>query len=292
MTTARIGVLGGTSLVGRQLLTALAEQDVSVCAYSRKADQEAGQPGLRWLAAPQGEAGPQALQDCQDATWICLTPIWVLPTYFDALQKAGARKVVALSSTSRFTKTTSSVPKEQALVARLEQGEQALADWSARTGIPYVVLRPTLIYGGGKDGNISEIARLIQRLGVFPLLGAARGKRQPVHAADVAQAAWAAAVAPVANQSYNVSGAEVLEYREMVRRVFAAMGRRPRLLTVPMWVFGLAVAVLRKIPRYRHWTTGMAQRMNQDLVFDHAPAAADLGFKPRPFRLEADDLPA
>ncbi len=291
MFIARMGVLGGTSLVGRQLLAALAGQDVAVCAYSRQAQPQADS-GVRWLPAPHGEVDAAALQDCQDATWICLTPIWVLPAYFDALQRAGARKVVALSSTSRFTKTGSSVPREQELAARLEQGEQALADWSACSGIPYVVLRPTLIYGGGKDGNISEIARLIRRLGCFPLLGPARGKRQPVHAADVAQAAWMAARTAVENQAYNISGGEVLEYREMVQRVFQAMGRKPRLLRVPMWAFALAVAVLRKIHRYRHWTTGMAQRMNEDLVFDHNQAREDLEFHPRPFRLEAADLPA
>jgi hypothetical protein len=34
----------------------------------------------------------------------------------------------------------------------------------------------------------------------------------------------------------------------------------------------------------------MAQRMNEDLVFDHTPAVHDFGFAPRLFRPELGDL--
>ena len=77
----------------------------------------------------------------------------------------------------------------------------------------------------------------------------------------------------------------------MVARVFAALGRPVRLVTVPLLAFRLVVAVLRILPRYRHWSAAMAERMNRDLVFDHAEAARDFGFKPRGFALTAKDVP-
>ena len=164
--------------------------------------------------------------------------------------------------------------------------------WAEQSGIEWVVLRPTLIYGLGRDKNISEIARVICRFGFFPLLGRAQGLRQPIHAEDVAAACVAALQAPnAANRAYNISGGETLAYRDMVARVFAALGRQVRLVTVPLWAFRLAVAMLRRLPRYRHWSAAMAERMNRDLVFDHADAARDLGFKPRGFVLTAKDVP-
>jgi nucleoside-diphosphate-sugar epimerase len=87
---------------------------------------------------------------------------------------------------------------------------------------------------------------------------------------------------------YNISGGETLTYREMVARVFAALGRRPLLLTVPLWAFRLAVSALRCLPRYRQWSAAMAERMNRDLVFDHTEAGRDIGFKPRPFSISQD----
>ena len=77
----------------------------------------------------------------------------------------------------------------------------------------------------------------------------------------------------------------------MVARVFAALGRPARLLTVPLWSFRLTVAILRSLPPYRHYSAAMAERMNRDLVFDHADAARDLGFKPKGFALTAEDVP-
>lgn len=224
--------------------------------------------------------------------WICVAPIWVLPDYFALLEAAGARRVVVLSSTSRFTKVGSGDTAEQAIAAKLIDGETHLQAWAQSRGIEWVILRPTLIYGLGRDKNISEIARFIRRFGFFPLLGQAQGQRQPIHADDVAAACVAALQAPTAaNRAYNISGGETLAYRDMVARVFAALGRPVRLATVPLWAFRLAVALLRCLPRYRHWSAAMAERMNRDMVFDHTDAARDLGFKPRGFALTAEDVP-
>jgi nucleoside-diphosphate-sugar epimerase len=224
--------------------------------------------------------------------WICVAPIWVLPDYFGMLETQGARRVVVLSSTSRFTKNDSTDPEEQAIALRLADAEVRVREWAESRGVEWVILRPTLIYGLGRDKNIAEIARFIRRFGFFPVFGKANGLRQPVHAADVAGACLAALQAPcAANRVYNISGGETLTYRNMVARVFSALGRRPCLLTVPLWVFRLAVIMLHPLPRYRQWSTAMAERMSRDLVFDHAEAARDLGFKPRSFVLASGDLP-
>ncbi len=61
-----------------------------------------------------------------------------------------------------------------------------------KQGVEWVILRPTLIYGHGRDKNITEIARFIRRFGFFPLLGKANGLRQPIHVEDVAEACFAA----------------------------------------------------------------------------------------------------
>ena len=220
-----------------------------------------------------------------------MAPVWVLPDYFPLIEASGARRVVALSSTSRFTKVGSGDTAENAIAAKLIDAEARVQAWAESRGIEWVVLRPTLIYGQGRDKNISEMARFIRRFAFFPLFGSAQGLRQPIHAEDVAAACVAALQAPgAANRAYNLSGGETLAYREMVARVFAALGRPARLVTVPLWAFRLAVAVLRRLPRYRHWSAAMAERMNQDLVFDHAEAARDFGFKPRGFALTAKDV--
>ena len=207
------------------------------------------------------------------------------------MEASGARRLVALSSTSRFTKVGSGDMAGNAVVAKLIESEARVQAWAEERGIEWVVLRPTLTYGLGRDKNISEIARFIRRFGFFPLLGRAHGLRQPIHAEDVAAACVTALQGPAAaNRAYNISGGESLAYRDMVARVFTALGRPTRLVTVPLWAIRLSVAVLRCLPRSRHWSAAMTERMNRDLVFDHAEAARDLGCKPRGFVLTAEDV--
>ena len=291
MPDLRVGVLGASSLVGRCVLTQLAHIRCSAVAFSRQTqiDTPGGTADWRQILSPHSKSVDIA---SPNSHWICVAPIWVLPDYFSLIEASGARRVVALSSTSRFTKVDSSETAENAVAAKLIESEARMQAWAEQRGIEWVVLRPTLIYGLGRDKNISEIARFIRRFGFFPLLGQAQGLRQPIHAKDVAAACVAALHSPdAANRAYNISGSETLAYRDMVARVFVALGCKVRLVTVPLWAFLLVLAMLRSLPRYRHWSAGMAERMNRDLVFDHADAARDLGFKPRNFALTAEDVP-
>jgi nucleoside-diphosphate-sugar epimerase len=149
-----------------------------------------------------------------------------------------------------------------------------------------------LIYGYGQDKNVTEIARFIRRFGFFPVFGSAKGLRQPIHVEDVASACLSALSSlNLTGCSYNLTGGETLSYREMVKRVFEALKRRPRLLTVPLWFFQMAIGGLRWLPRYQHWTAAMAERMNQDLIFDSSDARRDLNFSSRPFELTVEDFP-
>jgi len=286
-----IGVLGASSFVGECVIQRLRKDGRHIVAFSRSRYDGKTESEVTWLQLSPSVAASPEVPPIQD--WLCVAPIWVLPQYFSLIEAKGARRVAALSSTSLFAKKDSPDKGEQALVQGLHAGEQALRTWAETKGIEWVILRPTLIYGYGRDKNVTEILCFARRWGFFPLLGRADGLRQPVHAEDVATACVSALTAPEAmNRTYNLSGGETLSYREMVCRVFYSLGKSPYLVTIPRWLFRLAVTAVRLLPRYQHWTTEMAERMNRNLVFDHTDAARDLGFSPRPFRLSPEDLSA
>lgn len=290
----KVGLIGATSFIGSCLLPLLTQAGWQTMAYSRQATEQINDQ-IEWRQAPSA-AEPLIIPLTNEQTvpaWVCMAPIWVLPDYFSLLEAYGARRVVVLSSTSRYTKDDSSDPEEQTMAHRLAATEAQVQVWAENQGIEWVILRPTLIYGLGRDKNIAEIARFIRRFGFFPLFGKADGLRQPVHVQDVACACLAALQTKgAANHAYNLSGNEILSYRDMVAHIFAALDRQPRLLPVPLSAFRVAVALVRFLPPYRHWSVAMAERMNRDLVFDHSEAALDLVFKPRDFVLSAEDLPA
>ncbi len=289
MAKQRIGVLGATSLVGNYLLDLLRQNGLEATAFSRRSIEQC--PSIKGVDWEQLDINTTKFQRREgdisrneiDA-WISVAPIWILPNHFRLLESYGIKRIVALSSTSLFVKGDSSDPYEKDVALRLSEGEQQLQSWATDNGVQWIILRPTLIYGAGKDKNVAEIATVIRRFGFFPLFGSARGLRQPVHANDVATACLAALQnLPVVDHAYNLSGGETLTYRDMVSRIFSALGLRPRLVHVPLWFFRLSIALLRLLPRYRHWTTAMAERMNQDLCFDHAEATRDFGYLPKAF---------
>lgn len=146
------------------------------------------------------------------------------------------------------------------------------------------ILRPTMIYGADGDRNVSSIRSILHRFRFFPVVGRAEGLRQPVHVADVAAAALLAAAAESSalKPAYNLSGAEVLSYRDMVDRVRQTVPGPTFVLRVPGAMFRLAERIAPN-SRSARVAAGMADRMATDMVFDHSAARDDFGFRPRPF---------
>ncbi|MDY7576118.1 NAD-dependent epimerase/dehydratase family protein [Actimicrobium sp. CCI2.3] len=279
-----VGLFGATSLVGACLLPLLKQSAIPVRAYTRQAARPA-EEGIEWQQLQSASSLQRYREgDSEIPLWICAAPIWVLPDYFDLLVSYGVRRIVVVSSTSRFTKNTSTDRHDQAVAHRLAQAEESVQQWAQCNQVEWIILRPTLIYGLNRDKNIAEIARFIRRFAFFPVFGQAQGLRQPLHVADLAKACLLAlGTKGVTNRPYDISGGETLTYRAMVRRIFLRMDRTPRLITIPLWMFSAALYLLNRIPRYQNWSVGMAERMNQDMVFDNSDAIRDFGFSPRNF---------
>lgn len=270
---------GGTSQIGSFLLPRLLGGGHEVLAVSRHSMP--AHDRLGWM-----------IGDVSDAGFLCppveamihIAPLRLLPRLLSGFLASGGRRVVCFGTTSRYSKAVSLDPHEQEFARDQVAAEAQVAEMCEAAGANWTLFRPTLIYGAGMDRNVTVIARLIRRFGVFPLFGAASGRRQPVHADDLAAACVAALHEPRSfNRAYDLTGAETLSYRRMVERIFAAEGRRPRFFRVPLSVFRGAMWCVSRIPRFKDFNPEMARRMNEDLVFDSSPATADFGYAPRRF---------
>jgi nucleoside-diphosphate-sugar epimerase len=283
-------VLGGSSQAGSWLVPSLIDGGWTVHLISR---------GVR----PQVDYGPNAIWhilDLRDPAArfpaieirVVFDTLSIASEWLERMREAGAERVISFSSTSVFTKVDSSDPIDVKSVHDVQKREQVFAETCARLGIDWTILRPTLIYGGKfGDRTVKDIARVIRLFGFFPAFGSATGLRQPVHAADLAKACLQVCDNKAAfNRGYNLGGGEILPYHEMVARIFTAMGRRPRIVRIPLPAFALAAKLARLHPRYRHIRSSMAERMERDMTFSNAEAIAGFGFAPRPFELDDVDL--
>jgi len=273
----RIIVFGASSQIGHFLLPSLARYGSEVWAVSRRA--HAGPPGIHWI---QG-ALPDAMPD-DAAPWdgmISAGPLGALAHWLARHDAPPARALVAVSSMSVISKQASIIESERVMMAQMRAAEQALARECERLGITWTILRPTLIYGAGLDRNLTPLARRARRWRWFPL-PAGRGLRQPVHAADVAEATRLALVCPEANgKILPIGGGERLPVCEMFARTREHVGVWTLPVPVPRWIQRCAARILPS-------TRGPISRLDTDLVADNGEIIRILGITPRPFAPKAE----
>jgi len=268
----RIIVFGASNQIGHFLLPDLLRHGVKVWAVSRR--QHPDPSGIHWI---QGEL-PDHIAD-HAAPWdgiISAGPLAALGQWLARCDVPPARALVAVSSMSVVSKQASLIDSERAMVAGMLASEQALALECKRLGMTWTILRPTMIYGAGLDLNLTPLARRARRRRWFPLPHGT-GLRQPVHAADVAEAARRALVCPEANgKILSIGGGERLPVREMFARTRRSVGVWT--LPVPIWRW-MQHCVAWMLPSAR----GPISRLNMDLVADNGEIMQLLGIAPRPF---------
>ncbi|MCD9029286.1 NAD-dependent epimerase/dehydratase family protein [Luteimonas sp. BDR2-5] len=275
-------VFGGSGAIGAALLPRLRAAGWQVDALSR--DTRPAQPGLRWL---RGEfATLPDLPARADAIFSCGPLDLFSHWYADAT--IDCPRVVAFGSTSDATKRAADDPGERELAARLAASSARVLQAAAARGTRATLLRPTLVYGSGRDRNLSRIAALARGSGWFVLPSDARGLRQPVHVDDLADAALAVVdVEAAAGRDFALPGGETLPYRDMVARTLATLEPAPRLLLLPSPLFAAALFAARLAGRLQGLPPGAVARMRADLVFDATPARVAFGYAPRAFAPDA-----
>lgn len=271
-------VIGLTGQVGDALRPRLAGLDAQVLALSRQEHPSA--QGIDWLTGSleQMPALPAGID-----TVLSLGPLDAFAGWFAREAPPGLR-VVALGSTGRIDKRDSPDPAERALAQRLADAEQDLFSAAGARDARVTLLRPTLLYGNGRDRSLSPLVDLARRWRIVPLPWAARGLRQPVHVDDVATAVLACLRSPATvGQAYDLPGGETLRFDAMLRRTLAAQAPGARVLRLPAPLFSLARWLARGAGAEAGPGEGVLHRLASDQVADPGPARADFAWLPRRF---------
>jgi nucleoside-diphosphate-sugar epimerase len=157
---------------------------------------------------------------------------------FGAAAQAGVGRVVHISIANPSLESMLPYYRGKALV------EQALAE----AGLPYSIVRPTLVFGGDRDVLANNIAWILRRMPIFALPGSGEYPVQPVHVDDLAEICERSADAE-GNVVVDAAGPETMSFDQLVRAVRRAVGSHSPILHLPPTVMTLAARALGLLVR-------------------------------------------
>jgi nucleoside-diphosphate-sugar epimerase len=137
---------------------------------------------------------------------------------------------------------------ERAFYARSKrESEQIALSAHARGEVWATAVRPCVVYGRRDRQFVPRVGRLLRR-GFAPVINGGRSTLAIVHAANVADGALRAVETEVAGgKAYNVANDFDVTLVDFYRLAAEGLGRRVRLIPIPMPVARVALAVARAI---------------------------------------------
>lgn len=186
-------------------------------------------------------------------------------------------KVLGVGKSEPYRDTDLAVPADAYAISKWE-AEQALWQVAAETGMEVVVLRPPLVYGPSVKGNFLRLMQAIDQRRPLPL-GGIQNQRSLVYLGNLVDAIQLCiGHSLAAGKTFLVSDGKDVSTPELVRRVAAALGRRPFLLPVPVSWMRWAGRLLGK--------QAAIDRLLGSLCVDSSPLREELGWTP-PYTMQA-----
>jgi NADH dehydrogenase len=186
---------------------------------------------------------------------------------FYAARQAGVQRIVHVSITNPSLESPLPYFRGKALV------EYALA----QCGVPYAVVRPTLVFGGERDVLVNNIAWILRRMPAFALAGDGAYAVQPVHVDDLARICVEAGGA-AGDHVIDAAGPETLSFRELVTVVRGAVDTRSPILRLPAPVMLVAARALGLAVRDVVLTADEIRGLMSGLLVSHRPPLGQIAF--------------
>jgi len=252
-----VTIFGGSGFLGRHIVRTLAKRGYRIRVAVRR-------PDLAFHLQPLGNVGQISLTQAnlryrhsvdaavQGADYVINCVGLMHQTgrnTFDAVQDFGARAVaeaarkvgaglihisaIGADANSESSYARTKAKAEQAIFAALPDA---------------VVLRPSVMFGP-EDNFYNMFADMARLAPAIPLVGGGHTKFQPVYVDDVAEAVARAVDGKVAGgKIYELGGAEVKSFREIIEDILEITCRDKRLVSLPFFVASLIGKIAGLVP--------------------------------------------
>lgn len=252
-----ITVYGGSGFLGRHVVRALAKRDYRIRVACRRPEltghlQPLGRVGqIHAVQANLRHAGSveAAARDADAVVNLVGILAETGRQTFGAVQRSGAQAVAQAAATHGARMVQVSAIGADSNSVSGYASSKAEAETAVLAAVPSaIILRPSIIFGP-EDTFFNRFAAMARMLPALPLIGGGLTRFQPVFAGDVATAVADAIDGKAkAGTTYELGGAEILTFKQLMRFTLDTIERRRALVPLPFPIASLMASVLQFVP--------------------------------------------
>jgi nucleoside-diphosphate-sugar epimerase len=147
----------------------------------------------------------------------------------NACKKYNIPKVIHVSSS-----VVNSVAEDFYTETKLEQEKMV-----ANSGIPYTILRPTLMFGWFDPKHLGWLSRFMQKTPIFPIPGRGEFIRQPLYAKDFSRVIISLIQSEARNEAFDIVGEEDITYIDLITKIKKLVNSKTLIFPLPYSAFSL-----------------------------------------------------
>jgi len=282
---------GATGFVGGHLLKRLLAERHNVRALVRD-PAKAKLPGGSQVELVQGDIVDgvgldSGMKGCDAVINLVGIIVETGKNTFERVHHIGTRNVVEAAQRNKISRFI----QMSALGVRADGvSEYQITKWKGEEavrqgGIPYCILRPSLIFGPG-SGFVTEMLDIMRKAPLFrPVPGDGKPRFRPIFVEDVAACFTQALTNPAAtNKTIELCGGEELSLDQVLQEIADCAGIRKRAIHVPMALMFPAAAVAQTLLPRPPVTVGQLRMLKEGSTCDIGPMVQTFGFTPAGFR--------
>ena len=297
----QIFLTGATGFVGRHMLSRLLTEGHAVRILLRFPEKQARllafsqseMPGWREkLAVVPGDVVTgvgldSGIQGCDAVIHLVGIIVEKGKNTFEAVHHLGTRNAVEAAKRNgikRFIQMSALGVRAEGVAAYQTskwKGEEEVRG----SGIPYCILRPSLIFGPG-DGFVTQMMDMMRKAPLFrPVPGNGKAKYRPVFIDDVT-ACFARALSTEAatHQTIALGGADELSLNEILTEIARCAGVRKPAVHMPLPLMFAAAGLAQTLLPNPPVTVDQLRMLREGSTCDIGPMKRIFGIEPKGFR--------
>jgi nucleoside-diphosphate-sugar epimerase len=158
-----------------------------------------------------------------------------------------------------------------------------------QSGIPCPILRPTLMFGWFDRKHLGWLARLMQKIPIFPIPGNGKFMRQPLYAGDFCGVIISCIENRIPSGIFNITGHQKIDYIDMIRVIKKATGAKAIVLKIPYGLFYALLWIWALFDKNPPFTTQQLQALVAKDEFEVIDWPAIFGVPYTPFEKAIDE---